>query len=127
MKAFKVLHSKVIILVLAFILLGTSISSLALINENCSFEPRSLSINTEHRIIGKFYYDNFNVEVNAAAKNIYNNVMNNKRYNIQGVSIYVRQPIDIKPILPVEVVPPIEEGTGGVTSQPNGQKPVEEN
>lgn len=110
MKAFKVLHSKVIILVLAFILLGTSISSFALINENCSVEPKGLTINTEDRIIGEFYYDNFKVD-----------------YNIQGVVIYVRQPIDIKPIPPVEVVPPVEEGTGGVTSQPSNQKPVEDN
>ena len=225
MKAFKVLHSKVIILVLAFILLGTSISSFAFINENCSVEPKGLTINTEDRIIGEFYYDNFkvdvqkivsaagigycldldkdypvgqrfssygmatddiniilsngypnrgveelgvedeaylatqvalwtlfegyninridtgSVEVNAAAKIIYNNVMNNRgynlendtilyktgNYNIQGVVIYVRQPIDIKPIPPVEVVPPVEEGTGGVTSQPSDQKPVEDN
>lgn len=227
MKAFKVLHSKVIILVLAFILLGTSISSFALINENCSVEPKGLTINTEDRIIGEFYYDNFkidvqkivsaagigycldldkdypvgqrfssygiatddiniilsngypnrgveelgvndedeaylatqvalwtlfegyninridtgSVDVNAAAKIIYNNVMNNRgynlendtilyktgNYNIQGVVIYVRQPIDIKPIPPVEVVPPVEEGTGGVTSPPSNQKPTEDN
>ena len=85
--------------------------------------------------------DTGNIEVNAAAKNIYNNVINNKRYNIendtilyktenyniQGVVIYVRQPIYIKPIPPVEVVPPVEEGTGGVTSPPSDQKPTEDN
>lgn len=224
MKAFKNLNSKVIIFLLAFVLLGTSISSFAIINE---MEPRSLSINTEDRIIGKFYYGDFNVDVqkivsaagigycldldkdypfgqrftsygmatddiniilsngypnrsieelgvsdedeaylatqvalwtlfegyninkidtgnvdvNAAAKIIYNNVVNNKRYNlendtilyksnnnnIQGIVIYVRQPIDIKPIPPVEVVPPVEEGTGGVTSPPSEQKPIIDN
>lgn len=227
MKAFKNLNSKVIILVLAFVLLGTSISSFALTNKNNSMEPKSLSISTEDRIIGKFYYADFNVdvqkivsaagigycldldkdypfgqgftsygmatddiniilsngypnrgveelgvndedeaylatqvalwtlfegyninkidtknaEVNAAAKIIYNNVVNNKGYNlendtilyrtgdcnIQGVVIYVRQPIDIKPIPPVEVVPQIEEVPDEVVPPTSDQKPVEDN
>ena len=227
MKAFKSFQFKVIILVLAFVLLSTTVSGFALNNENYSVAPEGLFINTEDNIIGKFYYDDFvvnvqkivsaaglgycldldkdyptgerfksdgpangdiniilsngypnrsveelgvndedeaylatqvalwtlfegynikkidtgNAEVNAAARNIYNNVINNKRYelendtilyrtndsNIQGIVIYVKQPIEIKPIPPTEVVPPVVVPPEEVIPPTNDEKPTVDN
>lgn len=227
MKAFKMVNSKVIILVLSFILLGSTVNIFALTNENYCMVPESLTINTEDRIIGKFYYADFDVDVqkivsaagigycldldkdyptgerfvsygasksnvniilsngypnrgvkelgvnsedeaylatqvalwtlfegyninkidtnntavNAAAKTIYNNVINNKGYeigndtilyrtkdnNIQGVVIYVKQPIDIKPIPPVEEIPPVVTPPQEVIPPTSDQKPTVDN
>ena len=85
--------------------------------------------------------DTDNEDVNAAAKDIYTNAFNSKRYamendtiiykcgnnSIQAVVIYISQPIEVLPIPPVEEIPPVTEekptidtGTGGI----NDNKPV---
>ena len=51
MKAFKSFQFKVIILVLAFVLLSTTVRWFALNNENYSVAPEGLFINTEDNII----------------------------------------------------------------------------
>ena len=158
MKAFKSFQFKVIILVLAFVLLSTTVRWFALNNEKNGYPNRSvekLGVNDEDeaylatQVALWTLFEGYNVkkidtgnaEVNAAARNIYNNVINNKRYelendtilyrtndsNIQGIVIYVKQPIEIKPIPPTEVVPPVVVPPEEVIPPTNDEKPTVDN